>query len=84
MKMKISIYYLQDYAIPDHVKITRYGNCKEHNHTLKESDRFKRNSKLRKLTGQEMKKRYRARDIKAAIKLNNDPAASAEFKAAGS
>ena len=30
-----------------------------------------------------MKKRYRARDIKAAIKSNNDPAASAELEAAG-
>ena len=50
---------------------------------LKELDRFKRNLKLRKLAGQEIKKRYRARDIKAAIKLNNDPAASAELKAAG-
>ena len=51
MKMKISMYYLQDCAIPDRVKITRYGDCEEHNHTLKESDRFKRNSKLRKLAG---------------------------------
>ena len=49
MKMKISMYYLQDYAIPDRVKITRYGDCEEHNNTLEESDRFKRNSKLRKL-----------------------------------
>ena len=65
------------------VKITRYGDCEEHNHTLEESDRFKRNSKLRKLAGQEMKKRYRARDIKAAIKSNNDPAANAELEAAG-
>jgi hypothetical protein len=39
MKMKISIYYFQDCTIPDHVKITRYGDCKEHNYTLEESDR---------------------------------------------
>jgi len=42
IKIKISMYYLQDCAIPDHVKITRYGDCKEHNYTLEESDRFKR------------------------------------------
>ena len=49
MRMKISIYHLQDYAIPDRVNITRYGDCEEHNHTLEESDRFKRSSELRKL-----------------------------------
>ena len=54
MKMKISMYYLQDYVIPNRVKITRHGDCEEHNHTLEESDRFKRNSKLRKLFGQEL------------------------------
>ena len=51
IKMKISMYYLQDYAIPDRVKITRYGDCEEYNHTLKELDRFKRNLKIRKLAG---------------------------------
>jgi len=83
MKMKISMCYLQDCAIPDRVKIIRYGDCEEHNHTLEELDRFKRNSKLQKLAGQEVKKRYRARDIKAAIKSNNDPTASTELEAAG-
>jgi len=32
------------------------------------------------LAGSEMRKRYKLRDIKNAIKLNNDPAAHAEFK----
>jgi len=49
---------------------------------LEESDRFKCSLKLRKLAGQEMK-RYKVRDIKAVIKSNNNPAASAELEAAG-
>ena len=65
------------------LKITQYGDCKKYSHMLKESDRFNRNSKPRKLAGQEVKKRYRARDVKAAIKSNNNPAASAELEAAG-
>ncbi|OCK86544.1 uncharacterized protein K441DRAFT_672231 [Cenococcum geophilum 1.58] len=40
-----------NYAIPNRVKITRYSNCEEYNHTLEELDRFKCNSKLRKLAG---------------------------------
>ena len=51
----------------------------KNNHTLEELDRFKRNLKLRKLAGQEMKKRYRACDIKATIKSNNNPTASAKL-----
>ena len=79
--MKISTYYLQDYAIPNRVKIIQYSDCKEYNYILEKSDRFKRNLKLWKFASQEMKKRYRARDIKAAIKLNNNPTINAEFKA---
>ena len=50
---------------------------------MEEADSFKRNKKLIKLTGAKMQKRYKPKDIKNAIKLNNSPAAYAEFKAAG-
>ena len=40
------MYYLQDYAISDHIKITQYSDCKEYNYTFKELDRFKYNLKL--------------------------------------
>ena len=56
MRIKISVYCLEDYAVPDRVKITRYGGCKEHN-TLEELYRFKGNLKLRKLAGREAKKK---------------------------
>jgi len=50
---------------------------------MEEADSFKRNEKLMKLAGDEMRKRYKPKDIKNAIKSNNDPAAYEEFKAAG-
>ena len=83
MRLKISIYYLDGFAVPDCVKIMQYGNCKEHNHMLEESDRFKHNTKLWSVAGEEMQKRYRACDIKDVIKSNNNPTASTEFEAAG-
>jgi hypothetical protein len=50
---------------------------------MEEADSFKRNKKLIKLAGAEIQKRYKPKDIKNAIRLNNSPAAYAEFKAAG-
>ena len=82
MRIKILIYYLQDYTISNCVKITQYGDCEEYNYILKELDRFKRNLKLQKLASQEIKKRYKVCNIKAAIKLNNNSTANAKLEAA--
>ena len=83
MKFKLTEYYSPDCAVPDRVKITPYGDCTKHHHTMEEADSFKRNEKLMKLAGTEMQKRYKPRDIRNAIRSNNSPAAYAEFEAAG-
>ena len=83
MKFKLTKFYSPDCVVPDRVKISPYGDCTRHKHTIEEADSFKRNEKLIKLAGDKIRKRYKPKDIKNIIKLNNDPSAYKEFKAAG-
>lgn len=80
MRFKLTEFYSSNCAVPNRVKITPYSDCSQHKHTMEEADKFKRNKKLMDLAGSEIRKRYKPKDIKNAIKSNNDPAAHAEFK----
>src|SRR6266702_3673161 len=82
MKFKLTEFYSPNCAVPDRVKITPYGDCIKHHHTIKEADSFKWNKKLIKLAGAKMQKKYKPKDIKNTIRSNDSPAVYAEFKAA--
>ena len=56
MKFKLTEFYSPDCVIPDCVKISPYGDCTRHKHTMEEADSFKRNEKLMKLAGNKMRK----------------------------
>jgi len=81
MKFKLTKFYLPDYVVPNYVKISSYRDCTRHKYIMEEADSFKRNEKLIKLAGDKMRKRYKLKDIKNAIKLNNNFTAYEEFKA---
>src|SRR5439155_4296647 len=83
MRFKLYEFYEPDCALPTRIKIVAYGDCSEHAETMEQLDKFKRCKALMKLAGTEMQKRYKPSEIKDAIRSNSNPAAHAEFKAAG-
>ena len=80
MRFKLTEFYLFNCAVPNYVKITPYGDCSQYKHTMEEVDKFKRNKKLMELAGSEMQKWYKPKDIKNAIKLNNNLVVHVEFE----
>ena len=56
MKFKLIKFYLPDCVIPDHIKISFYGNCTRNKYTMEKTDNFKQNKKLMKLAGDKIRK----------------------------